>query len=137
VKRGLWVVGKTASSMRTNPSLGGCNILWRSTSESQGGFPEGPNKLRCKNSAPRTKGNILSKEVTRGLKPPGGNKEEPNFPLIPKGMIKAPLEHVKKNLRRRSDPQGATRASRFFPSGRPAPREGAGLKSLRSLPPCG
>jgi hypothetical protein len=34
-----------------------------------------------------------------------------------------------------SYPQGAIRASRFFASGHPAPREGAGLKFLRSLPP--
>lgn len=87
---------KTASSMRTNPSLGGCNILWLPTRGSQGGSPEGPNKLRCKNSASRTKGNILSKAVTLGHKPPKGSKEKPNFPLIPKSMIKAPASHVKK-----------------------------------------
>ena len=38
---------------------------------------------------------------------------------------------------RTSYPQGATRAPRFCPSGRPAPLEGAGLKSLRPLPPYG
>jgi len=32
---------------------------------------------------------------------------------------------------------GTTRAARFCPSGRPAPPKGAGLKSLRSLPPYG
>ena len=82
------------------------------------------------------KGNILSRGFIFGHKP-RGNKEKPNFPLIPKGMIKALLSHVMRNLRRRSDPQSATRVSRFCPSGSPIPREGAGLKSLRSLPPCG
>jgi hypothetical protein len=119
-------MSKTASLMRTIPSLEGSNILWFPTRGSRGGSPEGPNKLRCKNSAPRTKGNILSWEVTLGHKPPRGSKEEPNFPLIPEGVIKVPLLDVKKNLRR-SYPQSAMRASRFCPSGRPAPREGAGL----------
>jgi hypothetical protein len=45
--------------------------------------------------ASRTKGNILSREVTLGHTPPRGNKEEWNFPLLPKSRIKAPASFVK------------------------------------------
>jgi hypothetical protein len=55
-----------------------------------GRIPRGAEQAAMSEFTSRTKGNILSKEVILGLKPPRSNKEEPNFPLIPKSMIKAP-----------------------------------------------
>lgn len=60
-----------------------------------GRIPRGAEQTVMSEFASRTKGNILCREVTLSHRPPRGDKEDRNFPLIPKGMIKAPFEHVK------------------------------------------
>jgi hypothetical protein len=60
-----------------------------------GRIPRGAEQAAMSEFTSRTKGNILSREVTLGHIPPRGNKENRNFPLIPKGMIKAPSQDVK------------------------------------------
>jgi hypothetical protein len=89
-------MGKTASSMRTNRLWEGAISFGFLPAGAREDSQRGRTSCDVRIQHPGPKGNILSWEVTLGHKPPGGNKEEPNFPLIPEAMIKAPFEHVKK-----------------------------------------